>query len=104
MQGIVALLHDVVEDTSYSLKYLENIAFPKLVIHVLVLLTHKQGIPYMDHVAWIKEDPITRAVKLADLKHNSDMSRLDFVGEKAIQRVQKYEKAIALLCEPNGFD
>ncbi len=101
---IVALLHDVVEDTDYSLKDLENMGFPESVIQALALLTHDKNVPYMDYVARIKDDPIARAVKLADLKHNSDLSRLDFVDEKAIQRVQKYEKAIALLCEPNGFD
>ena len=101
---IVALLHDVVEDTEYSLKDLENMGFPESVIHALALLTHENGVPYMDYVARIKDDPIARAVKLADLKHNSDLSRLDFIDEKAIQRVQKYKKAIALLCEPNGFD
>ncbi len=101
---IVALLHDVVEDTDYSLKGLENMGFPESVIRSLALLTHDKNVPYMDYVARIKDDPIARAVKLADLKHNSDLSRLDFVDEKAIQRVQKYEKTIALLCEPNGFD
>ncbi len=98
---IVALLHDVVEDTEYSLKDLENMGFPESVIQALALLTHEKGVPYMDYVARIKENQIARAVKLADLKHNSDLSRLDFVDEKAVQRVQKYEKAIALLCEPN---
>ncbi len=98
---IVALLHDVVEDTDYSLKDLENMGFPEPVIQALALLTHEKGVPYMDYVARIKGNPIASAVKLADLKHNSDLSRLDFVDEKAIQRVQKYEKAIALLCESN---
>ncbi len=98
---IVALLHDVVEDTDYSLKDLENMGFPESVIQALALLTHDKNVPYMDYVVRIKDDPIARAVKLADLKHNSDLSRLDFVDEKAVQRVQKYEKAIALLGEPN---
>ncbi len=98
---IVALLHDVVEDTGYSLKDLENMGFSEPVIHALALLTHEKGAPYMEYVARIKGNPLARAVKLADLKHNSDLSRLDFVDEKAIQRVRKYEKAIALLGEPN---
>ncbi len=98
---IVALLHDVVEDTDYSLKDLENMGFPESVIHALALLTHERGVPYMDYVARIKENPIARAVKLADLRHNSDLSRLDFVDEKAVQRAEKYKKAIALLSEQN---
>ena len=101
---IVSLLYDVVEDTDYSLKDLENMGFPEPVIQALALLIHEKGVPYMDYVARIKENPLARAVKLADLKHNSDLSRLDFVDEKAVQRVQKYEKAITLLCEPNQSD
>ena len=42
-------------------------------------------------------DPIARAVKLADLRHNSDLSRLNAVDEKALRRVEKYAEAIRLL-------
>ena len=60
----------------------------------------KSGMPYVYHpfhVAKLKDNPIARAVKLADLRHNSDLSRLDAVDEKALERVEKYKKAIALL-------
>lgn len=96
---IAALLHDVVEDTDYSLKDLADMGFPESAIHALALLTHEKGVPYMDYVARIKENPIARSVKLADLRHNSDLSRLDLVDEKAVQRAEKYKKAIALLSE-----
>ena len=56
-------------------------------------------VPYMDYVAEIKKNPIARAVKLADLAHNSDLSRLDSVDENALQRVEKYKKAMNLLTE-----
>ena len=45
----------------------------------------------------IKHNPIERAVKLADLAHNSDLSRLDTVDEKALRRVEKYKKAMEIL-------
>ena len=47
----------------------------------------------------IKENPLARQVKLADLQHNSDITRLDRVDEKALQRVEKYRQALALLAE-----
>lgn len=94
---IVALLHDVVEDTDYTISDLKEMGFPEPVTAALTLLTHKDGVPYMDYVTAIKSDPIASAVKLADLRHNSDLSRLDAVDDKAIQRVGKYKKAIALL-------
>ena len=94
---VVALLHDVVEDTDYTIEDLRNLGFNDAVLEAISLMTHSKDVPYMDYVAEIKKNPIARAVKLADLKHNSDLSRLNFVDEKAIKRVEKYKKAIELL-------
>ena len=94
---IAALLHDVVEDTDYTLQDLAAMGFDPVVIDALALLTHDDATPYMDYVRAIKENPIARAVKIADLKHNSDLSRLDAVDEKALQRAEKYRQALALL-------
>ena len=73
--------------------------FNQNVIEAIRLMTHAEGVPYLDYVAKIKENPIARAVKLADLAHNSDLTRLDTVDEKAMARVQKYAQAIRLLEE-----
>ena len=92
-----ALLHDVAEDTDITLEDLRTQGFPERVIGALTLLTHDDAVPYMEYVAQIKENSIARAVKLADLHHNSDLTRLDHVDEKAKERVEKYKAAIALL-------
>ena len=94
---IVALLHDVIEDSNYTIADLEAMDFSERILTALKLLTHEKGVPYMEYIAKIKEDPIARTVKLADLAHNSDLSRLDEVDEKAIRRATKYAKAIQLL-------
>ncbi|MGM9579140.1 MAG: GTP pyrophosphokinase [Evtepia sp.] len=99
---VVALLHDVVEDTPYTLEDLEKMGFPQAVLSALARLTHDPSVPYLDYVAALKEDPIARQVKLADLRHNSDLTRLDHVDEKARQRAEKYAAAIRLLEEPDG--
>lgn len=96
---VTALLHDVMEDTPYTLEDLEQMGFAPEVLEALTLLTHDDGLPYMDYVAQIKSNPIARAVKLADLIHNSDLTRLDIVDEKAIARAEKYTQAIRLLKE-----
>lgn len=96
---IVALLHDVVEDTAYTVEDLANMGFDKAVTDAIALMTHAEGVDYMDYVRRIQKNPIAKAVKLADLRHNSDLSRLDFVDEKALRRREKYLKAIALLEE-----
>ena len=96
---IVALLHDVVEDTEITFKDLENDGFPKDVIDALKLLTHNSDVPYMQYIEKIKKNKIATTVKLADLAHNSDLSRLSVINEKALKRKEKYEKAIKLLSE-----
>lgn len=99
---VVALLHDVVEDTPYTLEDLARLGFPQKVLSTLARLTHDPSVPYLDYVAALKEDPIARQVKLADLRHNSDLTRLDHVDEKARQRAEKYAAAIRLLEQPDG--
>lgn len=94
---IVALLHDVIEDTAYTLDDLRSMGFPVEALNALALLTHDKNVPYMDYVSRIKKNPIAKAVKLADLRHNSDLSRLDTPDNKALERAQKYRNAIALL-------
>ena len=93
----VALLHDVVEDTDITFEELENEGFSEDIIDALKLMTHDDSVPYMDYVKEIKTNRIATTVKIADLKHNSDLTRLDIVDEKAIKRVDKYKKAIELL-------
>ena len=96
---IVALLHDLVEDTDYTIENLISMGFDKEVIEAIALMTHAENVDYMDYVRMIKENPIAKAVKLADLRHNSDLTRLDVVDEKSLTRREKYLKAIQFLEE-----
>ena len=95
----VALLHDVVEDTDVTFDDLINEGFTDEIIEALKLMTHDESIPYMDYVALLKDNSIARTVKLADLKHNSDDTRLDVIDEKSKKRNEKYQKAIRLLMD-----
>lgn len=96
---VVALLHDVVEDTAYTLEDLKAMGYSEPVLAAIDLMTHEEGVPYMDYVAKISRNPIARAVKLADLRHNSDLTRLPVIDERALARVRKYQEAIAFLKE-----
>lgn len=96
---VVALLHDVVEDTDYTIEEIAKLGFDNDIIDALKLLTHDDSVPYMEYVAKIKNNEIAKAVKYADLMHNSDLTRLDHVDKKAIERKQKYADAIKLLTE-----
>ena len=96
---VVALRHDVVEDSDYTFADLQELGFSESVLAALRLLTHDESVPYMDYVAAIQKNPVARAVKLADLRHNSDLSRMDEVTEKTLARREKYLAAIRLLEE-----
>ena len=94
---VCALLHDVVEDTPYTLADLQGMGFPPEAIDALTLLAHDKSVPYMDYVRKIKMNRIASTVKLADLRHNSDLSRLDTVDDDALKRVKKYKQAMSIL-------
>lgn len=95
---IVALLHDTVEDTALTLDELrEKIPLTDDEAAALSLLTHDEKIPYLDYVAAIKSNELARRVKVADLKHNSDLSRINNPSPKDFARVEKYQTALKLL-------
>lgn len=94
---IVALLHDIVEDTDTTFEELENYDFGENVITTLKLLTHDKSIDYFEYIEKISTNKLAIIVKLADLKHNSDLSRLPQITEKDIKRNQKYKKCIEFL-------
>jgi (p)ppGpp synthase/HD superfamily hydrolase len=96
---VCALLHDVVEDSDTTFEDLLEMGFSGEIIDVLKLLTHAEEVPYMDYVREIKKNPTATKVKIADLKHNSDTTRLDVVDEWAIKRNEKYAEALRILTE-----
>lgn len=101
----VALLHDVMEDTQVTFEELSK-EFPQEIMDALLLLTHKKGTHYFDYVRAIKQNPYATVVKLADLAHNSDQSRMvGCVGvseEKKKALREKYAKAKAILEDDAG--
>ena len=102
---VVALLHDVIEDSDYTLADLAAMGFDAKVISALKLLTRDKQTPYMEYIRAIKKDAIARKVKLADLAHNCDITRLPThsIDEKTIKRVKKYQQAIAFLKHEDDF-
>lgn len=94
---IVALLHDVVEDTDVTFKQLEEV-FSIEIIDTLKLLTREKTIEYDEYIKRIKNNSIACKVKIADLMHNLDETRLDFVTDDDIKRNEKYKKALQILC------
>ena len=102
---VVALLHDVVEDTAYTFADLEKMGFAEDAIEALKLLTHDPAEPYQDYVERLSANPIARKVKLADLTHNMDKTRRGHDPHNKERKI-KYAKAMAALknAEPKPKD
>ena len=92
-QKIVALLHDVVEDTDWTFEDLVGEGFSANVIEALRLLTHTDGSPYEDYVERLASNPLAKVVKIADLTDNMDLKRIPEPTEKDFARLQKYHRA-----------
>lgn len=97
-----ALLHDVIEDTDITLEELEK-NFPAEIIDVLKLLTHKKGEDYFEYIKRIKKNPAAKAVKLADIAHNCDFSRVNANNSVSQDKLEhwrnKYLAALKILEE-----
>lgn len=93
----VALLHDVLEDSDITAADLLAYGLSNEVVTAVQTLTKKKGQSYQDYLEKVKSNNLARVVKLADLKHNSDLSRLKSVSDTDRERVEKYKKAIYYL-------
>ena len=95
---IIALLHDVPEDTPLTIDELKKIIpLTDDEAKALELLTHDDTTPYLEYVARIKSNELAAKVKAADLKHNSDLKRIKNPTPKDFARVEKYKAALELL-------
>lgn len=94
---IVSYLHDVVEDTSLTIDDLRKHHIPTDCILAIETLTKKSGQDYWDYLAKVKLDKLATVVKIADLTHNSDLSRFEKVTPEDLKRRDKYLKAIDYL-------
>ncbi|HDR7760950.1 TPA: HD domain-containing protein [Bacillus cereus] len=94
-----AYLHDVLEDTEITVNDLLSAGIPYNVVEAVQVLTKEKYTSYFEYLSRVKENSLARTVKLADLKHNSDRSRLARITDKDLKRLKKYRKAIQFLGE-----
>lgn len=88
----IAVLHDIVEDTPTTYQELRDLGLSERVINGVKLLTKVPGQTHQEYVAGIKSSRDAIRVKLADLRHNTDIRRLKGVTEKDARRLDKYVK------------
>ncbi len=96
---VVAILHDVLEDTDITEEDLIREGFTGTQIEAVVKMTRKPDEDYFDYVREIKKNPIATEVKKADLMHNMDTSRLEKITSEDEERYKKYKKALDILEE-----
>ncbi len=94
---IVALLHDVIEDTNTTFDEIENLDFEKEIIDALKYLTHDKSKNYFDYIREVAKNSLATKVKIADLKHNLDTTRLNKMFDKDKKRNEKYKKCLKYL-------
>lgn len=98
-QRQVAVLHDVVEDTDWTLERLREEGFSEGVVSAVEAVTRRDGEDYFDFVRRAAAHPMARAIKRADLIDNLDLSRIASPSSKDFARLKRYEQALALLEE-----
>jgi (p)ppGpp synthase/HD superfamily hydrolase len=98
-ERIVAVLHDVVEDTGRTFDDLRKLGFSEEVIAALDCVTKREGENYQQFVERVAGNPIAKQVKLADLRDNMDVRRLPGISDRDMERLAKYLKAWKRLTE-----
>jgi (p)ppGpp synthase/HD superfamily hydrolase len=95
---VIAVLHDLVEDSpTWTWERLLREGFSDRVIEALKPLTHDKNVPYEDYIEAIALNYDAVQVKRADLRHNSDITRMKGLRPKDLERIAKYHRAYARL-------
>ena len=93
----IAVLHDVVEDSKWTMNDLVDNGFSDRVVNTVYKLTHQHGETYDEYIGYICDSIDAIIVKRKDLEHNSDITRLKGVTDKDLARMAKYHKAFIKL-------
>ncbi|MEG4206606.1 GTP pyrophosphokinase [Microcoleus sp. Pol7_A1] len=97
-QKIVAVLHDAVEDSELTLEQLRSEGFPEVLVSAIAAITKIEGEAYATYLERVIANPIALPVKIADVTHNLDISRIANPTEADFQRIAKYKKVLSQLC------
>lgn len=91
---IVAVLHDAIEDSDLTITDLAQQGFPDLITEAIAAITKLDAEDYADYIGRVKSNAIARKVKIADVTHNMDLSRIANPTAKDFQRLEKYKQIL----------
>ena len=100
---MAAVLHDVVEDTDWTLERLREQGFPEEVLEAVECLTHNEGESYDEFIERARKNHISQEVKIADLEDNMNIQRINEMGAKDLERLRKYHGAWCLLTKAGNI-
>ena len=98
-EHVVALLHDVLEDTTCTVDDLYRYGIPHRLVTSILAMTRREGESYFDFILRLMDDPIAVKVKIADIRHNLDVSRFPDPSTYPASLKKRYEKALEMLLE-----
>lgn len=101
---IAAVLHDLVEDTDWTLDRLRDEGFSESIVAVIDSLTRRPSEDYFDYVRRALQNPLAREVKRADLLDNLDTSRIPAPTARDWARIERYQQAMLLLEQAEAHD
>jgi (p)ppGpp synthase/HD superfamily hydrolase len=96
-ERIVAVLHDVIEDTNYTLEDLRKVGYSQKILRSLDYLTRRDGEEYEEFIKRVKHNPLARKVKVADIEDNLDLGRIRKPKKHDLKRIEKYRRALSEL-------
>ena len=99
---MAAVLHDVVEDTEWTIERLREAGFSEEVLEAVDCLTHREGESYQEFVERVRTNRIARQVKIADLEDNMNIRRINQLAPKDLERMEKYHRAWRVLTGEGG--
>jgi (p)ppGpp synthase/HD superfamily hydrolase len=94
---IVAVLHDVIEDSQHDLDFLQAQGFDKSILEAVDAITKRKNEAYKDFIERLSFNDMAVKVKIEDLKDNLDLTRLKNIVDKDLERIDKYHKALVFL-------
>lgn len=94
---ITAILHDVVEDTDWTIEKLREKGFSEEVLEAVECVTNREGESYEQFIERAGKNPIARQVKIADLEDNMNIQRIGEINAKDLERLEKYHKSWSVL-------
>lgn len=99
IEMIVAVMHDVIEDSAFTQGDLKKLGFSDEVVEAIDCLSKRQGEAYDSFILRVSKNNLARKIKIEDIKDNLNLSRLKTISDKDLRRAAKYHRALALLAK-----